>query len=64
MTDKINLKKGELAEEKLRLYFKSLGFFVVRSIECKYQGYDVTDIDLWLYSRPSPISRERTNVDI
>lgn len=64
MSDKNTLKKGELAEERLRQYFKSLGYFVVRSIECKYQGFDVTDVDLWLYSRPSPISRERTNVDI
>ncbi|MFY8298707.1 hypothetical protein AAEU28_08060 [Pseudoalteromonas sp. SS15] len=59
-----NLPKGEQAEELLRQYFLSLGYFVVRSIDCKYQGYDVTDVDLWLYSRPSPISRERTNVDV
>jgi len=58
------LKKGELAEEKLRLYFLSLGYFVVRSIKARYQGFDVTDVDLFLYSRPSPISRERTNVDV
>lgn len=64
MPEKNNLKKGELAEEKLRQYFKSIGYFVVRGIDCKYQGYDVTDVDLWLYSRPSPVSRERTNVDI
>lgn len=58
------LKKGELAEERLRLYFLNLGYFVVRSINAEFQGYDVTDIDLFLYSRPSPISRERTNVDV
>lgn len=61
---KIDLKKGELAEEKLRLYFLSLGYFVVRSINAEYKGFDVTDVDLFLYSRPSPISRERTNVDV
>lgn len=58
------LKKGELAEEKLRLYFLNLGYFVVRSINAEYKGFDITDIDLFLYSRPSPISRERTNVDV
>lgn len=61
---KIDLKKGELAEEKLRLYFLSLGYFVVRSINAEYKGFDVTDVDLFLYSRSSPISRERTNVDV
>ncbi|MEZ9501143.1 hypothetical protein AB4154_00665 [Vibrio sp. 10N.286.51.B11] len=61
---KVELKKGELAEEKLRLYFLSLGYFVVRSINADYKGFDVTDVDLFLYSRPSPISRERTNVDV
>lgn len=60
----VKLKKGELAEERLRLYFLNLGYFVVRSIKANYKGYDVTDIDLFLYSRPSPISRERTNVDV
>lgn len=58
------LKKGELAEERLRLYFLNLGYFVVRSIKAQYQGFDVTDVDLFLYSRSSPISRERTNVDV
>lgn len=58
------LKKGELAEERLRLYFLNLGYFVVRSINARFQGFDVTDVDLFLYSRPSPISRERTNVDV
>lgn len=58
------LKKGENAEEKLRLYFLSLGYFVVRSIDAEFRGFSVTDIDLFLYSRPSPISRERTNVDV
>ncbi|QTR53708.1 hypothetical protein [Thiothrix unzii] len=58
------LKKGENAEEKLRLYFLSLGYFVVRSVKAEYKGFDVTDVDLFLYSRSSPISRERTNVDI
>lgn len=61
---KQDLKKGELAEERLRLYFLNLGYFVVRSIKADFKGFDITDVDLFLYSRPSPISRERTNVDV
>lgn len=60
----LDLQKGERAEELLRKYFLSIGYYVLRSVEFKYHGFDITDIDLWLYSRPSPISRERTNVDI
>ena len=58
------LKKGELAEERLRIYFINLGYFVVRSINAEFKGFSVTDVDLFLYSRPSPISRERTIVDV
>ncbi|MEN8220662.1 MAG: hypothetical protein ABFS56_30785 [Pseudomonadota bacterium] len=58
------LKKGEATEEILREYFLKLGYFVVRSIPYKYNQFDVTDVDIWLYSRPSPLTRERTNVDI
>lgn len=60
----VNIKKGERTEELLRMYFLELGYFVVRGVSFKYKKFDVTDIDLWLYARPSPISRERTNVDI
>ena len=58
------LKKGEMAEEILRNYFIELGYYVVRSIKFKYKSFDITDIDLWLYSKSSPFTRERTNVDI
>jgi len=58
------LKKGEATEEILREYFLKLGYFVVRSIPYKYNQFDVTDVDIWLYSRPSPLTRERTNVDV
>lgn len=51
-------------EESLRNYFLDLGYFVVRGIKFTYQGFDVTDIDLWLYKRPSSLTRERINVDI
>jgi hypothetical protein len=56
--------KGLQLEESLRNYFLELGYYVARGVCYKYQNIDVTDIDLWLYSRPSSLSRERINVDI
>lgn len=58
------LPKGPMAEEVLRDYFLSLGYYVVRGIEIKYAGKSITDIDLWLYSRSTAVAREITNVDI
>ena len=62
MTDQ--LLKGPAAEEALRNYFLSIGYFVTRGCKFGFQGFDVTDVDLWLYGRTSPLSRERANVDI
>lgn len=56
--------KGVMAEEALRGYFLSTGHFVVRGIPFMYVGYDVTDIDLWLYVKSSSTSRERACVDV
>ena len=56
-------KKGSQMEETLRYFFIDLGYFVVRGVKFSYQGLNVTDIDLWLYMRPSSLTRERTNVD-
>jgi len=61
---KIPLNKGSAAEEALKAYFSSLGYFVVRSIPLSFKGFDVTDVDLWLYSRSSALLRERVCVDI
>ena len=58
------MNKGANAEEALRRYFLSLGYFAVRGIVFKYKGYEVTDVDLWLYQRSSLITRDRTNVDV
>lgn len=60
----VNLNKGFKAEENLRDYFNKAGYFVVRGVPFKYAGYDVTDIDLWLYGRASSVSREIAIVDI
>lgn len=56
--------KGAVAEEVLRHYFRGLGYFVVRGLLVEFDGSHVTDIDLWLYNRPSPVTRERINVDV
>lgn len=56
--------KGSMAEEALRNYFLSIGYYVVRGSKYKFNEFDVTDVDLWLYSRNSLLSRERICVDI
>ncbi len=58
------LKKGEQIEELLRNYFLTAGYYVARGVPFNYQGFSVTDIDLWLYGRTSSVSREITIVDI
>jgi hypothetical protein len=56
--------KGAAAEEALRNYFLSIGYYVVRGSKFTFNLFDVTDVDLWLYARNSPLSRERVCVDI
>jgi len=56
--------KGSRAEEVLREYFLSSHYFVVRGAPLMHQSLDVTDVDLWLYHRPSAVVRHRANVDI
>lgn len=58
------LKKGEQTEEILRNYFLKAGYYVSRGVPYKYDGFDITDIDLWLYGRTSSVSREIAIVDI
>jgi hypothetical protein len=55
--------KGYRLEELLRAYFLRAGFFVVRSLPFQHVGEDLTDIDLWLYERPTGSSRRRQIVD-
>lgn len=57
------LPKGYRFEELLRRYFIRNGYFTVRGVPFVYEGFDITDIDIWLYDRPSPISRHRIIVD-
>lgn len=56
--------KGEKMEELLRNYFLKAGYYVSRGVPFNYEGFDVTDIDLWLYGRTSSVSREIAIVDI
>ncbi|WP_446741964.1 hypothetical protein [Silvibacterium acidisoli] len=58
------MAKGPKAEEALRNYFVGAGFFVVRGCKFRFNQFDVTDIDIWLYSKTSPLGRQRLNVDI
>lgn len=58
------IPKGPAAEEALRNYFLNIGYFVARGCKFTYNRFDVTDVDLWLYARNSPLSRERVCVDI
>ncbi|MBL8624851.1 MAG: hypothetical protein JNK64_26315 [Myxococcales bacterium] len=39
------------------------GYFSVRGVPFRFGGHDVTDIDVWLYLRPSSLTRERILVD-
>lgn len=60
----MSLTKGPMLEEALRAYFMKAGYFVVRGVPFIYEGFDVTDIDCWLYGRASSVSREIAIVDI
>ncbi len=64
MKKQTELFKGELMEEKLRIYFLNNGYYVSRGVKYNFEGNEITDIDLFLYGRFSSLSRERANVDI
>lgn len=64
MSKDFSLSKGHKMEELLRAYFLRAGYYVVRGVPFEYKGFDVTDIDLWMYGRPSSVSREITIVDV
>lgn len=56
--------KGAVLEELVRAYFEKQGFFTIRSVPFKYNGTDVTDIDVWLYNRQAASVRVRAVVDV
>src|SRR5262245_50281468 len=56
-------RKGPSMEEALRYYFIRNGYYTLRSVPFIYREFDVTDVDIWLYERPSAVSRQRIIVD-
>lgn len=59
-----DLDRGGVSEEALRLYFQSLGAFVIRGAKVRAGRDYVTDIDLWVYTRASVHVRHIAIVDI
>jgi len=57
-------QKGVDAEEALRGYFRSIGYFVLRGVPFVYKRNDITDVDLWLYVKATPLAAERSCVDV
>ncbi len=64
MIEEKKINKGMMLEEILRLYFLRSGFFVVRGVPFKFSGEDLTDVDLWLYERPTGTTRRVQICDI
>lgn len=64
MSDKATSSKGAVLEEVLRAYFLRSGFFVVRGVPFRFADEDLTDVDLWLYERPTGTSRRVQICDI
>ena len=56
-------QKGHDAEELLRAYFLRAGFYVLRGLPLKIEDVDATDVDLWLYERPTVTARRRQITD-
>lgn len=56
--------KGPALEELVRQYFARQGFFVLRSVPYRFEGEDVSDLDVWLYARQSASTRIRGIVDV
>ncbi|MEA9740013.1 hypothetical protein VDF74_13735 [Xanthomonas campestris pv. raphani] len=56
--------KGAILEEVLRSYFLKSGFYVVRGVPFRLAEDDATDVDLWLYERPTGSSRRVQICDI
>ncbi len=56
--------KGAVLEEVLRNYFLKSGFYVVRGVPFRLAEDDATDVDLWLYERPTGSSRRVQICDI
>ena len=56
--------KGHALEELVRAYFSRQGYFALRSVPFRFDDEDVTDVDVWLYSRQAASVRIRSIVDV
>lgn len=56
--------KGTSMEELVRNYFSQQGFFAVRSIPYRFDGSDISDIDVWIYGRQSASARIKGIIDV
>ena len=59
-----NNETGNTLEESVRHFFLSEGFYVVRGILLTIDTDTITDIDLLLFKKISPLVRNKANVDI
>ena len=64
MTSSLSSPKGAVLEELLRAYFLRAGFFVIRGVPFRFADEDLTDVDLWLYERPTGTARRVQICDI
>lgn len=64
MAGKAQPTRGAGLEELLRAYFLRSGFFVIRGVPFRIADEDLTDVDLWLYERPTGTSRRVQICDI
>lgn len=64
MQEKVQTARGAVLEEVLRAYFLRAGFFVIRGVPFRFADEDLTDVDLWLYERPTGTSRRVQICDI
>lgn len=56
--------KGAVLEEVLRAYFLRAGFFVMRGVPFRFAEHALTDVDLWIYEKPTGTSRRVQICDI
>jgi hypothetical protein len=64
MISKTKSDKGAVLEEVLRAFFLRAGFYVIRGVPFRFADEDMTDVDLWLYERPTGTSRRVQICDI
>ena len=64
MASQTQLSRGVALEELLRSYFLRAGFFVMRGVPFRLNDENLTDIDLWLYERPTGTGRRIQICDI